>query len=105
MATNKGKLAKLAIGANMVGEIDSVKWNSKVDMEDVTEFGDSGHLFDAELIGFTIAASGRLDMTDTNGQLALHTGHLAGTTVTGVRAYLDATHYYSGDVLVESWDV
>jgi hypothetical protein len=106
LAVFKGKAAYLAIVAAKVGEIDKVQWQSKRDLAEITSFGNptADKTFDSQLAEFTIVADGRFDEADAQ-QVALMTGHQAGTDVVSVRMYVSATHYFQGTVQVEAFDV
>jgi hypothetical protein len=70
------------------------------------------------LVGSTCKFSGNLDMTDTNGQVALYNSFTSDSPLSG-KLYLDATHYFTitffvekfgakasvGDIETVDWDV
>lgn len=62
---------------------------------DTTQFGDTMQVQTPTFATWTGTADAHYDIGDTNGQLALQTAWLAGTTCTP-KFYVDSTHYYSG---------
>jgi predicted secreted protein len=99
MAILAGNAGSLKLGANTVLEIKNWKVDPKSDLKDSTSFGDTWKEQVLALKSWTASAEGSYDITDTNGQLALHTAALAGTSVTP-KFYVDSTHYYSGTAFV-----
>jgi predicted secreted protein len=102
MTVLAGKAGKVTLGANFVAEIKGWKVNLKADTKETTPMAtDSSTAWKtylATLKGWegSIDQVG-LDMTDTNGQLAIF--NLIGGAATAVKFYLDATHYLSGNVI------
>jgi predicted secreted protein len=105
MAFLHGKGGNVKVGANTVAEIDG--WTLDVDRDtfDTTKFG-AGSLpwktFVAGLVGAAAKFNGRLDMTDTNGQLALWNSLTSDTPVT-IALYLDATHNFGFSAIVDKF--
>ena len=95
MAVLKGNLGALKLSTNTVAEMGN--WSLEVSQEfiDTTAFGDTMREQTPSFASWSGTATGKADITDTNGQVALQTAWLGGTTVTP-RFYIDATHYYSG---------
>lgn len=95
MAVIKGNAGSLRLAANTVAEMKN--WELTVDQEfvDTTAFGDTMREQTATFASWNASASGSYDISDTNGQAALQTAWLAGSTVTP-RFYVDGDHYYSG---------
>lgn len=95
MAVIKGNAGALKLSTNTVAEMKD--WSLEVSQEfvDTTAFGDSMREQTATFSSWSASASGSYDISDTNGQAALQTAWLAGSTVTP-RFYVDSTHYYSG---------
>lgn len=101
MAVLKGISGSIKLSTNTVAEMSN--WELSVDQEfiDTTAFGDSMREQTPSFASWSGSASGKLDITDTNGHVALQTAWLGGTTVTP-RFYIDATHYYDGDAYVNA---
>src|SRR5512147_2725752 len=95
MAVIKGNAGNIKLSTNAVAEMRD--WSLEVSQEfvDTTAFGDTMREQTATFASWSGSASGSYDITDTNGQLALQTAWLAGSTVTP-RFYVDSTHYYDG---------
>lgn len=99
MAALAGTGGSVKIGTNTVAEIGEWSVDIGLDSYDVSAFGDAWKRFISGLKGWTGSAGGRLDMTDTNGQVAIQNAILNGTTVT-LRLYVDSTKYYSGTAYI-----
>lgn len=105
MAALHGKGGNVKVGANTVAEID--EWSLDVDRDtsETTKFG-AGSLpwktFAGGLAGAAAKFSGRLDMTDTLGQLALWSSITSDTPVT-LSLYLDATHNFGFSAIVDKF--
>ena len=95
MAVLKGNAGSVKLSTNTVAELRD--WQLEVSQEfvDTTAFGDTMRENTATFASWSGTASGSWDITDTNGQLALQTAWLAGSTVTP-RFYVSAANYYSG---------
>lgn len=95
MAVIKGNAGSIKLSTNVVAEMK--EWSVEVAQEfvDTTAFGDTMREQTATFASWSGSGSGSYDIADTNGQLALQTAWLAGTTVTP-RFYVDTTHYYTG---------
>lgn len=105
MAALHGKGGNVKVGANTVAEIDDWTLDVDRDTSETTKFG-AGSLpwkaFAAGLVGAVGKFSGRLDMTDTNGQLALWNSLTSDTPLT-MSFFLDATHNFGFSCIVEKF--
>lgn len=101
MAVIKGNAGALKLSTNTVAEMRD--WSLEVSQEfvDTTAFGDTMREQTATFASWSATANGSYDITDTNGQLALQTAWLAGSTV-APRFFVDGTHYYSGNAYVNA---
>lgn len=105
MAAIAGKGGSAKIGANTIAEVTSWTMDIAIDMLDSTSLGDSWREFIAGLAGATGSVEVKWDIpNDANGQTALQTAALAGTTVT-LNLYVNATNYYSGSAYVSNLNV
>lgn len=100
-----GKGGKVLIGANTVSEID--EWSLDIDrkMHDVTSFGDAALPWESFIAGLTGAKAkfqGRLDMTDTNGQVALFNSLTSDTALT-LTLNLSSSHNFGFSAFVEKF--
>jgi predicted secreted protein len=102
MAALAGTSGLVKIAANTVALMDHWEVNPQADILDITSFGDTWHNKLAGLKDWTAKISGKYDHTDTNGQAAIWTAFLAGTSVTP-RFTIDGTHYLSGNALIKSF--
>jgi predicted secreted protein len=90
-----GKDGALKIGANTVAEIDDWSLDINLDNADITKFGDQWKVKLTTLKSWSGKAKGRFDQTDTNGQAALQSALLGGTTV-AIKFFANATANYNG---------
>jgi predicted secreted protein len=102
MATTAGKDGAVKLTTNSVAEVDTWSLDSSLDIQDITSFGDAWHRKAGTLKDWSGKFSGRLDMTDTNGQLAVWNA-LNGLTTVAIRLYVGATNYFSGTALIKQW--
>lgn len=97
-----GKDGNVQVGANTVADITSWSLDVSRDTHDVTAF-DSASVpwreFIAGLVGATGTLEGNLDMTDTNGQLALWNSLTSDTPLT-LNLFLDATHKFAASAYI-----
>jgi predicted secreted protein len=105
MAAIAGKGGSARLGVNTIAEVTSWSMDIATDMLDSSSLGDSWREFVAGLNGATGSVEVNWDVvTDANGQAALQTAVLAGTTVT-LDLYVNATKYYSGTAYVSNFNV
>jgi len=105
MAALHGKGGAVKLVAATVAEID--EWQLDVDRatHDITKFALAGlpwKAFAAGLVGGVVKFQGRLDMTDTNGQLALWNS-LTNDTALVMALFLDVTHNFGFSAFVEKF--
>ena len=99
MAILKGNLASIRVGTNAIIECQSWSLELAPEFVDTTSFGNTFRQQTPTFITWSGTGAGKYDITDTNGQLALQTALLAGTTV-DIRFYVSAALYYHGDAYV-----
>lgn len=100
-----GKAGKVMIGTANVAEIKNWSLDTSVDMLDDTVLGDSWKTFIAGLAEWSASAEGVFAVdTDTNGQTALQTAYLAGTSVT-LKLYVSANKFYSGTAYISNMSI
>lgn len=105
MAAIAGKGGSAKIGANTIAEVTSWSMDIAIDMLDSTSLGDSWREFVAGLAVGTGSVEVKWDVaTDTNGQTALQSAALAGTTV-ALNLYANSTNYYAGTAYVSNVNV
>lgn len=100
MATLAGNAGSFRLTANIVAEMDNWSLDVSVNLEETQAFGDTWKERTPTIKEWSGSASGRLDITDTNGHIALQTALLAGSSVTA-RFYVNGTNYYSGTAFVQ----
>ena len=98
----KGNAASIRVVANKVLECQNWSLDIGQEMVDTTSFGDTFREQTATFATWSATAKGNYDITDTTGQLLLHTAVLAGSVVSDVRFYVDGTHYYWGPAYVSA---
>ena len=96
-----GKICKVQVGANTVAELDEWAYNPTADLIEKTPFLATSKTHLVGLMDGSGSFKGRLDMTDTNGQVALRNAMLAGTQVT-LSLFTDATHKFSGPAFIKA---
>lgn len=95
-----GKICKVQLGANTIAELDEWDYNPTADVIEKTPFLATSKTHAVGLMDGSGSVKGRLDMTDTNGQVALRNAMLAGTQVT-LNLFTDATHAFRGPFLLK----
>lgn len=105
MAVLHGKGASVLVAAATVAEMD--EWSLDIDRKshDITKFGLAGlpwQIFAVGLVGAKVKFQGRLDMTDTNGQLVLFNS-LTSDTALALTLNLSATHNFGFNAFVEKF--
>ncbi len=95
MATLSGRNAKIMKGSTVIAEMGTWNINLTPDNIDTSSFGSIWKKSQVGMTGWEGAASGFLDKTDTSGQVALETAAFAGTLVTDLKFYVDASTYYA----------
>lgn len=95
MAVLKGNAASLKLSTNTVAEMQNWELEVSQEFQDTTSFLDTMREQTSTFATWSATAAGKVDTTDTTGQVALQTAWLAGSTVTP-RFYIDNTHFYSG---------
>lgn len=105
MAVLHGKGAFVEVVAATVAEID--EWDLDIDRttHDITKFAGSGlpwKSFAVGLVGATCKFNGRLDMTDTNGQVVLFNSMVTDAAIVMV-LNLSATHSFGFSAFVQKF--
>lgn len=100
MATLAGNTGSFKLSTNVVAELDTWSLDVQTGLEETQSFGDTWKERTATIREWSGTASGRFDISDTNGHVALNTAALAGTTIAG-RFYINGTNYYSGTAFVQ----
>ena len=105
----KGCSASFLLGTNTVAELSNISNAFTGDTLDITTFDSSCvREFIAGLKGGTIDISGFYDPTDTNGQVAMMTAFLAGTTLATTQKpkfLVDGTNGFTADGVISSYTV
>jgi len=101
MAVLAGHAGSFRLSTNVVAELDAWTLEVSTDTEETQAFGDTWKEHTATVKEWSGTASGRLDISDTNGHVALQTAVLGGTTVSG-RFYVNGTNYYAGTAFVQA---
>ncbi len=101
-----GKGGNVKIGANAVTEIGNWKLDLDLDTKDKTNFGSNGWKeSQPTLKGWSGTCEGTWNVAaDTNGQTAIQTAVLNGTSVS-LALYADGTHNYAGTAWIKKLSV
>lgn len=94
MSAYSGILGKVVLSSDTVQNIKEWGLDIKNDIQDDTEFTDTWKSNLPGLLGASGSFKGCMDPDDTNGQVALDTAMLAGTTV-ALKLYVNTTNYWS----------
>jgi len=95
VAVLKGNAGSVKLSTNTVAELQSWELQVQQEFQDTTSFLDTFREQTPTFATWTASASGNMDTSDTQGQVALQAAWLAGSTVTP-RFFVDGTHYFSG---------
>jgi predicted secreted protein len=101
MAAVVGYEGSVKIGTFTVVLLNSWELSPSSDILDITSFGDDWKVKLAGLKDWTAKASGQFDFSDTNGQLAVWTAMLNGSTVSLVLSP-DGTQTFTGTAYVKA---
>lgn len=97
------------IGANTVANVKQWELPLAADLYDVSVLGNQWKQYTAGLLGSDAKIDVFLDLTDTNGQVAIQTAMLTGATVsltlTTSNAGSATTHTYAGTAYVKGIDI
>lgn len=99
MAVLAGNGGSVKLTTNTVAELDTWSLDIGQGLAKTHAFGDTWEEQTATVRNWTASAAGRFDYTDTNGQTALVTALLAGTSVS-LRLYTSGSTYWSGTAFV-----
>ena len=99
-----GGLVRISGTPATVVEIDKWSLDVKRKQGDSASFGDAWDEKTPLTGSWTARCSGRLDTSDTNGQVVLQNAALNGTGITDLRLYVDYTNtkYYKGNAVVDT---
>lgn len=101
MAALVGFNGNVKIGTATVALMDSWELSPTANIYDITSFNDAWKTKLGGLKDWTAKASGKYDLTDTNGQNAIWTAFINGTTVS-LELDVDGTHKFTGTAFVKS---
>lgn len=101
MAALVGYQGAVKVGSNTVVLMDSWEFAPSSNVMDITSFGQSWKTKLAGMKDWTAKLSGKYDFTDTNGQFALWTAFLNGTSVS-IDLFTDSIGNISGTAFVKA---
>lgn len=104
MSAISGSDCQVSVGSAKVDLIGDYSLDFGPAMLDISQFGNDWKDFLAGVREWSGSFNGSLNMTDTNGQTALVTAGLNGTSVT-LKLYVSATNYFSGTAFVSKISV
>ena len=107
MAAIAGKGGSARITAsNTIVEVESWSIDHDAGLTDSHSLGDSWAESTQTIQRITATINVRWDIpNDANGQAAIQTAALAGSTITDLRLYTNSSNYYAGNAKVESFTV
>lgn len=103
MPTHLGKNASVKIGTNTIAEM--AEWTLNITSEPITQpvFGSAwDKVHGLSITSWDGTITGLLDVTDTNGQLALNNATISGTKITDLKIYVDSTKYWAPDTTADA---
>ncbi len=107
MAAIVGYAGNVKVGSNAVASVKQWELPLAADKYDVTGLGLAAPGWKSYLAGLTGAEAKVdvfLDPTDTNGQVAIQSAILAGTSIT-LNLYTTSSHYFGGTAYVTGMDI
>lgn len=103
-----GKNGKIVINEDNTKTVAAIKnWSLELSLEtlETTALGDDWKKYITGLKEWSASAEGNYEVpTDDEGQAALQSAYMNGTTVT-VKLYVDATSYYEGTAYISSLSI
>jgi predicted secreted protein len=109
MAAIAGKGGEARISANTIAEVQTWSIDIGTNVIDTTAQlagGVQWKTFIAGVSEWTVSLEMSWDVpTDTNGQAAMNTASLAGTTISDLTLYPNASNTYTGDAIITSANI
>lgn len=96
-----GRESRIKLGTDVIARMKSFNITETTEPLDVTSFGDTHMKYEAGFRAWTASISGHMDVADSY-QTTLRTAARAGTKITDIRFYVDATAYYYVDTVTDS---
>lgn len=98
--SNSGSRGEVRVGTTKVAEITEWSLKMEADILDTASFGNQSRTYTKGLKEWYGSFSARWNMENSIARKAFQEVCLGGITVT-LKLYIDDTHYYSGDALIE----
>jgi len=104
-----GKNGKAKISSDLIADVNSWTLDIATDTEEVTAMLATGVTWKT-FISLLATWTGSMEMSwkvndDADGQTALNTASLAGTTIEDLSLYPNATNYYQGDAIITNANI
>ena len=99
MAVYHGKAGKILDGVVPIISFTSWTIDAALDTVEATDFGDTAKIFTAGIYGWTGSFEGHGSPENTE-QAALLAALVGGSLLTDITFYIDATHYFDGDIII-----
>jgi len=97
MTTYNGRNAVVKLDDTTVAEMASWSLDLSNDEIDTTAFGSTWKKSDVGMRGWSLSVSGHYDPSNTLGQGVIEAAWAAGSLLSSVRAYVNATNYWTPD--------
>jgi len=97
MTTYNGRNALITVDSDTVAEMASWSLDLSNDEIDTTAFGSTWKKSDVGMRGWSLSISGHYDPSNTLGQGIIEAAWAAGSLLSSVRAYVNASHYWTPD--------
>lgn len=98
---NLGRDARIKLDTVTVARMTSMDVTIANGTIDITAFGDNWMKYCLGMQSWTATIAGQMDLDDVS-QTALHDAAEAGTLITDLRFYTDATTYFTVDIIADS---
>jgi len=97
MTTYNGRNALITVDSDTVAEMASWSLDLSNDEIDTTAFGSTWKKSDVGMRGWSLSISGHYDPSNTLGQGIIEAAWAAGSLLSSVRAYVNASSYWTPD--------
>lgn len=103
MAIQTGRYAKATFGTTTIADMASISMNTDTPVVTFEAFGDTNsQVAGTGIISTAGSLSGALNLSDTDGQLALYNACISGTNITDFRIYVNATDYWTSNTVEDA---
>jgi len=102
MTTYNGRNAKVTYGTYTIAELASWTLDLSNDEIDTSAFGSTWKKSDVGMRGWSLSVSGHYAPDDDDGQAKIEAQWAAGSLVSTIKIYVDASSYWAPDVATDT---